>query len=160
MDTSRWNKGNLGTDSLVLPLPSPLKVCRPSEPYRFAKDIFPICLDKSCNSTKTKQDRRKHKTGTWGVEGLPRWEGCLPREWEELSSDPQYPCKSWAWKHRAKLPCCRGEGRKRGCYAASLAKAGQVLCLNGVGMKRTLRLSSGFYIPTSKERIKKSIWNS
>lgn len=136
MDPSRRNKGKLGMDSLVHPLPPPLKVCRPDEPYRFAKDIFPICLDKSWNSTKTKQDRRIHKTETWAVEGLPQWESCLPWEYKELSSDPEYPCKAWAWQHRPKLPCCRGESRKGGCYAASLAKAGQVLCLNGVDMKR------------------------
>lgn len=127
MDTSRRNRGNLGTDSLVLPLPSPLKVCRPSELYRFAKDIFPICLDKSCNSTKTKQDRRIHKTETWGS-----W-GVRVRGTEFRSPGPM----SWAWQHRAKLPCCGGEGRKRGCSAVSLAKAGQALCLNEVGMKRT-----------------------
>lgn len=145
MDPSRRNKGKLGMDSLVHPLPPLLKVCRPDEPYRLAKDIFPICLDKSWNSTKTKQDRRIHKIETWAVEGLPRWESCLPWEYEELSSDPQYPCKAWARQHRPKLPCCREEGRKGGCYAASLAKAGQVLCLNRVGMKRTHEVE--FWLP-------------
>lgn len=128
MDTSRRNRGNLGTDSLVLPLPSPLKVSRPSELYRFAKDIFPICLDKSCNSTKTKQDRWIHKTETWG-RGL---RGKSKRNWVQI---PRTQVLGMAG--RAKLPCCGGERRKGGCSAASLAKVGQVLCLNEVGMKRT-----------------------
>lgn len=32
--------------------------------------------------------------------------------------------KSWAWQHRAKLPCCGGEGRKRGLLCSQPSQSG------------------------------------